>query len=777
MSTMTTITDNALEQLFRLQLGTQTAVPVMQGLAQAIRFALPGTSYATQLVPATPFVDAFFPDRVALSALDQAISAAIGEDPSFWQNYATAVVCQAIEHWTTAAGIAIGGGQIEQPKTNDAVTAYANKVVTEVGIAGVYAVGANATVAQLVIDMYRQGFNIDSFENRAYQEIPEIIILHNSGLWADGPRIVFDWYGKHWAIAANKDRLDNFIRTLAQKGLPQLPNLQVETLKAFNAFLPQPQGPTYVDFPNLQTTATQSVSGGLPAYWSYMFTRGAAPGAAYFQVYSSCCAEDTIVLTAEGSERLISQIQPGDRVATPNGPREVLLVWSTPLFGRTLYEFLAPGTGPRLTSAHPIPNPAAASSAPSHWSVRPNGTRSLLPTLAARGIGTLGPGARVSTRSAADATPQICTVESVRATDMVEHGPLLYDLILAYDAPGHSAYWAGRGGVFCLISPEMPSLDDDPFVGAAVFEFLRGLAEQGVPSMDDGTPGSGNLEEDMTELRAHLYRVGVSALHQGLEVGLRSESTPSSYSLDDMPARIDAFIRGLTVLAPSQIFVIGILLELAMVALGDALRNVIQLGWRPMPALLTGGTVNESESSVLPRQHKNDAANILSVTIFELHVTAEPTPLPDLHHQLRVTACGGGISTQSASAVLGLGNSEFHQRFDFMVDFDLATLGSSPRVLIEIVRVPGCPAIAHGELDISTELAYQRRIVTLQDAFGKRLGHVYADWRLLTPDEAKRGHANGWGLESRAAFAAHLGRALVAPLLQALSAQETTAAS
>lgn len=784
MSTISSMADdNALEQLFRLQLGTQTAVPVLHGIAQAIRFALPGVSLPTQQVPATPFQNAFFPDRTPLTDLDQAISAAIGEDASFWQNYGTAVVCQAAQYWTNAGGIVIGGGLIEQPKTNDAVTAYANTVVTKVGMAGVYAVAANETVAQLVLEMYRQGFNIDSFENRAYQEIPEIIILHNNGLWADGPRIVFDWYGKHWAIAGNKDRLDNFIRTLIQKGLPQLPNLQVETLLGFNAFLPQAQGPTYVDFPTLQTTTTQVVSGGLPAYWTYMFTLGGAPGAAYFQVYSSCCGEDTVVLIADGSERLISEIQPGEKVATPDGPREVLLVWSTPHFGRTLYEFLAPGSGPRLTSAHPIPNPSADASAPAHWAVHPNGTRSLLPTLATRGIGTLGPGACVSTRSASNDIPQIRAVEMVRATDMTGHGPLLYDLILAYDAPGRSAYWAGRAGVFRLLSPEMPTLDDDPFVGAAVFEFLQGLAEQGIPDLDHKLPSSGKPEQDMADLRALLYRVGVAALHEGLEQGLRAKSPRSGYSLDNMPARIDAFIRGLGELAPSQIFVIGILLELAMVTLGDALRNAIHLGWRSMPALDAKTNASQAPQRALEKDaspvalkatDKNEAPNILSITIFELQVTAEPTPLPDLHHQLRVTLSGSG-KTQTASPVLGLGDSEFQQRFDLVIDFDLASAGQSPRLLVEIVRGQGRPAIAHGEVDVCAELAYQRRIVPLQDPFGRRLGLVHIDARLLTLEESQRGRANGWSVDGRAAFAAHLGRALVAPLIQAFSVQEKKA--
>lgn len=199
---------------------------------------------------------------------------------------------------------------------------------------------------------------------------------------------------------------------------------------------------------------------------SLEFTARSQPGTGYRHVPSSSCfAPGTRVVMADGALRPIEDVGVGDEVATPDGPRAVILR-PQPLRGDRVLERFE-GTAFAFATSHPF---VTAGGEAAYAAADPESLARSVPTLGQFGIRPLA-GAellRRTTNGKTDpwAAPPLRTVPE-------ERPDTLYDLYLAVGGDGRSEYFAGDESVQVLVSSEVPRFAAAPETTAVVLRVLE----------------------------------------------------------------------------------------------------------------------------------------------------------------------------------------------------------------------------------------------------------------------------------------------------------------
>lgn len=203
---------------------------------------------------------------------------------------------------------------------------------------------------------------------------------------------------------------------------------------------------------------------------SFEFTANSQPGNGYRQLPSSSCfAPGTRVVMADRSLRPIESVEPGDQVATPGGPREVLLRPEADRGGRVLERF--EGTRFAFSATHPFVGAPGGPGRAYYAAVDPAGLARAVPMLAPFGIGPVTPGVTELTRHTA-AGDEPWPAPRVEPDPAADPGTL-YDLFLAVGEDGRSEYYAGDERVQLLVSSEAPRFSAAPETAWVVLRVLE----------------------------------------------------------------------------------------------------------------------------------------------------------------------------------------------------------------------------------------------------------------------------------------------------------------
>lgn len=236
---------------------------------------------------------------------------------------------------------------------------------------------------------------------------------------------------------------------------------------------------------------------------SFEFTANSQPGNRYRQLPSSSCfVPGTRVVTADGSLRPIESILPGDLVATPDGPKEVLLRAETRRDGRTMQRFA--GTGFAFSATHPFVADATGPGRGYYAAVDPAGLARAVPMLAPFGTSPLLAGGTRLVRYTPDGAVA-WPVPSVQPDPDIRP-ELLYDLVVDVGEEGRSEYFAGDERTQVLVSSEIPRFGAAP---DAAWVLLR-ILEQVTPVVLDV------LAPVPDESFADLVNVGLTSLSRTL---------------------------------------------------------------------------------------------------------------------------------------------------------------------------------------------------------------------------------------------------------------------
>lgn len=299
------------------------------------------------------------------------------------------------------------------------------------------------------------------------------------GFWPDRDWELFNHYAKLTALGCSVAEIDGAITRIVAQGLPVPPELRAG---AWHRIAPWFGGDLRgedvgdANGPILATNCHAYPGAMHPSCISednsLEFTARSQPGTVYRHVPSSSCfAPGTRVVMADGALRAIEDVRVGDEVATPTGPRAVILR-PQPLRGDRVLERFE-GTSFAFAPSHPF---VTADGDAAYAAADPESLARSVPTLGQFGIRPLE-GAELVRRTGDGKTgpwaaPPLRTVAE-------ERPETLYDLYLAVGGDGRSEYYAGDESVQVLVSSEVPRFAAAPETTAVVLQVL----EQAGPAM------------------------------------------------------------------------------------------------------------------------------------------------------------------------------------------------------------------------------------------------------------------------------------------------------
>lgn len=206
-----------------------------------------------------------------------------------------------------------------------------------------------------------------------------------------------------------------------------------------------------------------------PAADGVEFLMDGEPASSYWHSppSGSCVSEDAFVVMADGSLRPVTAVEPGEKVATPDGPREVLTVTDPPLGDRTLYTVNGAGFG--VTGSHPFLSPGDTGQ-PETVAIDPHLTAYWLPTFSHGGIGPLTVGTPLLRWSSAQT--EIVSVESIEPRRQ-PHGPRVCGIVMVPDGNAPAGYFAGDRTQQFLVASEVPVPARAPWATFAVLAAVQ----------------------------------------------------------------------------------------------------------------------------------------------------------------------------------------------------------------------------------------------------------------------------------------------------------------
>lgn len=205
---------------------------------------------------------------------------------------------------------------------------------------------------------------------------------------------------------------------------------------------------------------------------------------------------------ADGALRPIERIEPGDEVATPDGPKAVLLRVETARAGRELRRF--EGAGFAFTATHPFVAAAGEPGRAYYAAADPSGLARAVPMLTPYGISPLDSQFTELTRYTPDGG-EPWPVPPV-TVDPHEESDTLHDLVLAVGEDGRSEYYAGDERVQLRVSSEVPRFGAAPDTARVLLRVL----EQVTPGILDA------LARVPDESFADLLDIGLTSLSRTL---------------------------------------------------------------------------------------------------------------------------------------------------------------------------------------------------------------------------------------------------------------------
>ena len=493
---------------------------------------------------------------------------------------------------------------------------------------------------------------------------------------------------------------------------------------------------------------------------SFEFTANGQPGSGYRAGGGGgCCfAAGTGVLLADGSERAIETLQPGDQLATTAGPRRLALVAQPFRAGRALYRI--DELPIQVTATHPFLRFPQADQ-PTLASIDPLQLSARIPGLAVLGIGPLSSGSpllRIANNSAQPypVTQVHCLPGSGNADER------LYDLLLE-PGPETAGYLVGGNGTYLAVSAEIPDITAHADIAPGFFALAQSLYSE--------------LHRDI----ASLPQANLAPILEHLAQGLHSQLLPSalqqarnqpqaaplrSTSAVDIHSATSAFFSLLAqppgpALRASQAstfnWQLNLLTEQLLGSLGESLLAQLALGWRE-PGDATGDTlaVTLFGVSLLNGQTFADSPGPLNLSLGEQHYQLEE-------------------SGQRPS-------SAFTRHVDQVLYCPLASSGElAEKLTLTCEDRAGNSLSAQIHLPVRLETGWRSCEGLLRDAQGSIAGTCRLDLRLLgrTAIEREQHRKQHWDQAQAETYLHSLVQAVLTELpnqLQAFQAQQTAKA-
>lgn len=697
------------------------------------------------------FIDIFFPGWQPVSFEDN-VSGSTGLSDDWWSSFAVAVLCQSMD--ALAQDLR---DQLLSDKINGAVSSFNATLNSQA--APFYSLVFSQTFA----DFSTPFASMDHPTALAqYQQVlMDGVNLHalwySEGLWKNPDWEMFHHYIKLYALGLSLAEIDQFIGQLQNAGLPIPDDMAPGKWYTYSEYL---FNKTTIDHTDIDSMASDGITRSeyLPGFDgpgtnmneenSFEFTADGQPGSMYRGSASgSCFSSDTLILMQDRSLKRIDQIQPGERIASPNGPREVAFV-TVPLRGeRTLYS-LNDHTF-RFTASHPFLNGDAAAGKPYLQSVEPAELRKWVPFLAKGGIGQLAPGASV--RAIDPKAPEQITAVPVQALHQHDPGDtdvLLYDVVLQPDQSGVFEYFAGDADNLFLVASELPHMFKSPYATRAMIGMLAGALpaiQENFASLDKAA---------FTDVMRLLKRRASSELvHRSLlalDTAMGETAVNSLPGLNEMVANVmQAFVTP----EKGYNWQAGQAYEILTARLAEEVESVIEVGWRVIP--------------------KAEGAR-LAISLADLHLDHHHSiPMDEpLHLVVRFEAAGGHVEEKLILSADKREPTPFMRYFDRVLYFDtgLAKARAAKRLVFRLYAgqtdQPLLTATAH--LPHRLQPAYRRFSPRVYSQNGQACGHLYFDVRHLSAEEIAQEKARHerWQAAAKESFAQQLGSQMGKELIQ-----------
>jgi len=463
----------------------------------------------SQLIGTGPaFRDIFF-SGVQPSPHEGVIISLTGLDDSFFASVAVAALCQQMGLSTsqlrpqiTMQPIANDLGSWNSRLMTGSYRFYAYMAgVADGPISRALAAFPDPARKQLAKEHYLAGLTSETWVNA--KKVQEA-----SQQWPDRDWELFHHWIKLTALGADPGEIDRAIKRIIEMGLGIPAAYGPERWRQQSPWFGPGLGSADTAEAVGPITKTRCHAAGASYYCmaddnSYEFTANSQPGNRYRQLPSSSCfAAGARVVTADGTLRAIERLTPGDLVATPDGPREVLVRTETPRDERILQRFA--DTGFAFSATHPF---VAAPGEPGrgyYAAADPAGLSRAVPMLAPFGIGPLrADGAELVRYTPGGGVPW--PVPGVQPDPAVQPD-FLYDLVVEIGQDGRSEYYVGDEQTQVLVSSEVPRFGAAP---DAAWVLMR-ILEQVTPVILEAL---GSVPD---ESFADLVNVGLTSLSRTL---------------------------------------------------------------------------------------------------------------------------------------------------------------------------------------------------------------------------------------------------------------------
>jgi hypothetical protein len=739
LSSMTTIDDRVKQMVLAMpdfSVGDQVHAIYVNRMSGAT----PGQSSAPF---GQTFLNIFFPGWQP-AAYEGAVNQYTGTDDKWWADLATATLCQTMLVITHDLQ-----PQLLPVPINAIVSTYNANLNNQTTPFYSYVFSQSFSDFSIPFAAMDHPTALAQYKQVLLGSINIHAIWYADGLWKNPEWEMYHHYIKLMALGMAESDIDQLIGQLQAAGLPIPANMVPGVWQKFSGYL---FNKTSIDYTDIKSAASDGIlrseviwgGSSMAEANSFEFTADGQPGNMYRTTASngSCFTGNTRVLMRDGLLKRIDQVQPGDWVASPNGPRKVVLVSTPDRSGRALYSFN--NLSFRFTGSHPFLHGAQAglsgAEQPRLLCVEPGQLRRWVPFLGKDGTGHLAPGAallQANPAAPAETTPAV--VHTVAQHPPDGEDALLYDVILQPDPSGTFEYIAGDENNLFVVASEIPPLLRSPYATRAVI----GLLDAALPALQQQFAALDRPA--FTQLLDRLSRhISGSLMHQTL---LHLPSIQAGLAPDPQPG-IDELVSGVMDAFKTEEqgynWMAGQAYEMLASRLAEEAEAAVELGWRVMPRV-----EGERLALSLADLHLEPGHGIVSGEQLRLVVRLAVDGKPE---EERMVVDAGAA-----------GSTPFARRFDRVIYFD--TMKARARagkqldfsLYSERSDVPLLTGSAH--LPHRLHLPYRRFSARLFPAGGAASGHLFFDIRLLSVKEIEQEQAQHslWAASDRETFAGRLG--------------------
>ncbi|WLD92173.1 hypothetical protein [Alkalihalobacillus sp. AL-G] len=749
------VIDRNVEQMMLALPGFEIGDKVHELYVNKLIGSVPGKYKDSIFSPGTEYRKIFFPNWQKERITDQIVSKT-DLNERWWSDFSVALLCQSMDYLTSRLK-----NQLETNKINGEVNRRNAQLAEQ-------SIHFYSLALSQYFNEFKEALNrISDYEaakKKYIQGLKDNVGLHQiwytAGQWKNPHWEMFHHFTKLIVLGASDNEIDSLIDQLRDLGLPIPPEVDKTTWKYYTSYLNNKKTIDHVDIDNLARNGILKdvsifVPGGyMPARlsegYSYNFTANGEPGNMYRTPPrgGSCFTADTWVLMSDQSKKKISDIHPGDMVATAHGYREVAFVSKPLLHGRNLYQINDLSFA--FTESHPFLNGVYEEGHlnPEFLCISPEALNEFSPTFNERGVGTLSTGSRLAGFTNEDPTHlqeiEIKTVKSVQdPTDNIQ----VFDLILSpLQENNIPQFFVGSEDQFFLVTTEMPLLSHIPNATVSILYCLKEIMGEisKVKFVDDLS-----LEENFEKLYKRLTLLGETVLNHAVnDVGHFIDPTDIIHNPDhELPSKVETeikdFLNAVSALDNEQNIIFGAYFETLTTFLVDQIEMVAQLGWR---------------------NFQKDPGDKIALSLGALHVHCQKCIVPETRLKLKINVYDdGGLKEQHVRwNDLGRENTPFASYFDQVIYLDTTyTQGGNFHIDFEF----------YVEDSMSPLLLYRSYLPDQQESFYRRytpnvisgentyLGEFHFDLRVYS-DDIKEEYNNSalWNELSQLQYASQLGK-------------------